>query len=88
MYIRVKVDDLGRVTLPIDLRRMLDIRVHDKLLLTFNEETGTIELIKREKCEAAKKINEVKELIDDGRRLSGIERETLLELLDKLGGTY
>jgi bifunctional DNA-binding transcriptional regulator/antitoxin component of YhaV-PrlF toxin-antitoxin module len=88
MYIRVKVDDLGRVTLPIDLRRMLDIRVHDKLLLTFNEETGAIELIKREKCEAVKKINEVKELIDDGRRLSGIERETLLELLDKLGGTY
>ena len=88
MYIRVKVDDLGRVTLPIDLRRMLDIRVHDKLLLTFNEETGTIELIKREKSEAVKKINEVKELIDDGRRLSEGEREVLHDLLEKLGGTY
>ena len=88
MYIRVKVDDLGRVTLPIDLRRMLDIRVHDKLLLTFNEETGTIELIKREKSEAVKKINEVKELIDDSRRLSEGEREVLHDLLEKLGGTY
>lgn len=88
MYIRVKVDDVGRVTLPMDMRRMLNIKMHDKLLLTFDEETGVITLIKREKSEAVKKINEVKELVDDSRRLSEGEREVLHDLLEKLGGTY
>lgn len=88
MYIRVKVDDLGRVTLPIDMRRILDIKIHDKLLLSFDEENGAITLIKRQKSEAIKKINEVKELVDDSRRLDEGERDALHELLDKLGGSY
>ena len=87
-YVRVKVDDLGRVTLPIDMRRMLDIKAHDKLKIFFDEENGTITLIKREKSEAVKKINEVKELVDDSRRLDEGERDALHELLDKLGGSY
>ena len=85
-YVRVKVDDLGRVTLPIDMRRILNINPHDKLRLYFDEEARAITLIKRDVTDVEKKISEVREIAGDSRILNVVEYEQLCGLLDKLGG--
>ena len=36
-FIKRKVDDLGRITLPIEFRRTLGIEVHDKVNMQFKD---------------------------------------------------
>lgn len=41
-----KIDELGRIVLPIEFRKTLSLETGDALSMTFNEESSSIELKK------------------------------------------
>lgn len=81
--IKCKVDSLGRVTLPIQYRRALNIDVREEvdLLLTSNG----LFIFKENKGDVLKKkINDIIEVASDCAVLNGNEREELNKILSKL----
>ena len=59
-----KIDDLGRVVLPIELRRMLGIEVKDSLEI-FVEEDSVILRKYRKDTEKAEMISKLKSIVTD-----------------------
>lgn len=59
-----KIDQLGRVVLPIEVRKLLDIKEKDELEIFFDEENGRIIFEKASKwclkCSSTKNLKEIK----------------------------
>lgn len=57
-----KIDDLGRIVLPISFRRNLGIKAHDRVMLELNGSTITIELSHIKCALCGEKIEENQDL--------------------------
>ena len=83
MFIKCGVDSLGRVTLPIQYRRALNIDVKDEVnvvfknngLFIYKEDMNTIK---------KRKIDEIVNMANDCSDLSAKERDQLDRILGKL----
>lgn len=83
LSIKCKVDSLGRVTLPIQYRRALNIDVRDDVNIEFKD--NGLYLYKEDNTDALKKkINDIIEVASDCAVLNGNEREELNKILSKL----
>jgi bifunctional DNA-binding transcriptional regulator/antitoxin component of YhaV-PrlF toxin-antitoxin module len=83
MAIKCKVDSLGRVTLPIQYRRALNIDVRDDVNIEFKE--NGLFIYKEDDADVLKKkINDIIEVASDCAVLNGNEREELNKILSKL----
>lgn len=83
MAIKCGVDNLGRITIPSQYRKVLNINVRDEVNLVFRE--GGLFIYKEdEKATLKRKINEMVSIANDCSVLNGNEREQLSKILDKL----
>ena len=83
LSIKCKVDSLGRVTLPIQYRRALNIEVRDDVNIEFKD--NGLYLYKEDNTDVLKqKINDIIEVASDCTVLNGNEREELNKILSKL----
>lgn len=83
MYIKAGIDNLGRVTLPIQYRRALNIDVKDEVNVVFKD-NGLFIYKEDEKDILKRKINEIIDVANDCVVLNGRERESLNKILSKL----
>jgi bifunctional DNA-binding transcriptional regulator/antitoxin component of YhaV-PrlF toxin-antitoxin module len=83
MYIKCGVDNLGRVTLPIQYRRALNIDVKDEVNVVFRD-NGLFIYKEDAKDILKRKINEIIDVANDCVVLNGRERESLNKILSKL----
>lgn len=83
MYIKCGVDNLGRVTLPIQYRRALNIDVKDEVNVVFKE-NGLFIFKEDESTIKKRKIEDVVSLAKESNILNGKEREQLDKILAKL----
>ena len=81
-YLIAHMDELGRVTIPVQLRKMLGMQPRGNVRLYFDNESITLTAIKP--TEVNRKIHEFKEMMDGNRNLTTLEYDKLCELLDKL----
>jgi bifunctional DNA-binding transcriptional regulator/antitoxin component of YhaV-PrlF toxin-antitoxin module len=84
LCIKRMVDKLGRVTLPIDMRRMLNIDIGDPVYISFDGKV--INVFKHDASALKASIGCVLENAYDSYDLTSSEFEELTRLLDKLGG--
>ena len=83
MAIKVGVDNLGRITIPAQYRKALNIEVREEINLVFRE--GGLFIYKEdEKATLKRKINEMVSMANDCSVLNGNEREQLSKILGKL----
>lgn len=82
-FIRRKVDDLGRITLPIEFRRTLGIDVHDKVNMQFKD-NGIYIYKQTEKDVLQSKLEDVILAACDCPKISVDEMETLTDIFTKL----
>ena len=83
-YVRAKVDDLGRIVIPIDIRKNLNIKPKDRLRIYFDEETQSFTVIKKELTDLDKSIQDIKEAAEASNKLDYIDYIKLTELLMRL----
>ena len=79
---RMKVDNLGRVTIPVDIRRRLDIDEFDFLEVSCDGEC--VRFQKEDSTELDKKIKGVLVAAKESYKLTGTDYEVLKEILGKL----
>jgi bifunctional DNA-binding transcriptional regulator/antitoxin component of YhaV-PrlF toxin-antitoxin module len=83
LAIDCKVDKLGRVTIPFQYRKALNINVCDDMKIKFKD--NGLYLYKEDDSDALKKkINDIIEVASDCAVLNGNEREELNKILSKL----
>ena len=78
---RVKVDALGRVTIPIEIRRLLGINTLEHVNVLCNGKSLTI--FKNE-TNLDRKIRELLGAVEGTNKITNVEHDTLCEILDKL----
>lgn len=83
MTIKCKVDDLGRITLPIQYRRALGIEAHDYVDMKFKD-NGMFVFKQNEKDVLKSKVDDVMLAVGECSKISVDETETLLGILSKL----
>lgn len=83
MSIKCGVDSLGRVTLPVQYRRALNIEVKDDVSVEFKD-NGLFIYKEDETTIRRRKINDIVEMANDCKVLNGKERESLSKILSKL----
>lgn len=83
-YILACMDELGRVVIPIQMRKMLGMKPRNNVRLCFNGES--IKLTAIDESETSKLVNEVKQLAEGNKNIKEGEYNNLCEILDKLGG--
>lgn len=80
--LKVKMDALGRVTLPVKLRRMLGMEVLDYVYMT--TDGASIKIFKRDKKELQAHINYIAEVASDSEDISISEYRVLCDIMNKL----
>ena len=80
--LKVKMDALGRVTLPVKLRRMLGMEVLDYVYMT--TDGASIKIFKRDKKELLAHIKYIEETASDSENISISEYRQLCEIMNKL----
>lgn len=81
--IKRKLDNLGRVTIPIEYRRTLNINVKEDVNIEFKD--NGLFIYKEDNTDVLKqKINDIIEVASDCTVLNGNEREELNKILSKL----
>lgn len=83
MFIKCGVDSLGRVTLPIQYRRALNIDVKDEVNVVFKE-NGLFIFKEDESTIKQRKIDAIVSMANECSILNGKEREQLDKILAKL----
>ena len=73
---------LGRVTLPVKLRRMLGMEVLDYVYMT--TDGASIKIFKRDKKELLAHIKYIEETASDSENISISEYRQLCEIMNKL----
>ena len=81
--IKCKVDDLGRITLPIQYRRALSIEPHDKVDIEF-QDNGIFVFKQTDKDVLKAKIEDVVFAVNCCYKIADEERDRLVEILNKL----
>lgn len=82
-FIRRKVDDLGRITLPIEFRRTLGIEVQDNVNLQFKD-NGIYVYKQTEKDVLQSKLEDVILAVNDCKDIDAGEVATVVSILSKL----
>ena len=82
-FIRRKVDDLGRITLPIEFRRTLGIDVHDKVNMQFKD-NGIYVFKQTEQEILISKLDDVMFAAHECKEVSQDEMLTLTDIFTKL----
>lgn len=82
-FIKRKVDDLGRITLPIEFRRTLGIEVHDKVNLQFKD-NGIFVYKQTEEDILASKLDDVILAVSECKEIDAGEVATVVSILSKL----
>lgn len=78
----MKIDDIGRVTIPKKIRHALDFQPNDRVEFTINEDK--LELRKKNPSVLNKNINYVLNEAKNAEVLSRSEFEQLEKILDKI----
>lgn len=81
-YIVAYMDELGRVTIPVQYRKMLGMKPRGKVRLYFDGDSLKMTAI--DVKETNKLINEVKLLVEGSKNIKEGEYINLCEILDKL----
>lgn len=81
--IKCKVDDLGRITLPIQYRRALGIETHDKVDMEFRD-NGMFVFKQNEKDVLKSKLDDVMLAVNDCKEIDAGETATVVKILSKL----
>lgn len=81
-YILAYMDELGRVVIPVQYRKMLGMKPRGNVRLYFNGESLKMTAI--DVKETSKLVNEVKQLAENNRNIKEGEYDNLCEILDKL----
>lgn len=81
--IRRKVDDLGRITLPIEFRRTLGIEVHDNVNMQFKD-NGIYIYKQTEKDVLKSKLGDVVLAVSECKDIEPGEVATVVNILSKL----
>ena len=82
-FIKRKVDDLGRITLPIEFRRTLGIEVHDKVNLQFKD-NGIFVYKQTEEDILKRKLEDVILAVSECKEIDAGEVATVVSILSKL----
>lgn len=82
-FIKRKVDDLGRITLPIEFRRTLGIEVQDKVNVQFKD-NGIYVFKQTEQDILKKKLEDVIFAVNDCKDINAGEVATVVKILSKL----
>lgn len=82
-FIRRKVDNLGRISLPIEFRRTLGIEVHDKVDIEFRD-NGLFVFKQTEQDVLKSKLDDVILAANDCKEIEPDEVATLVTILSKL----
>lgn len=82
-FIKRKVDDLGRITLPIEFRRTLGIEVHDKVNMQFKD-NGIYVYKQTEEDILKNKLEDVILAVNDCKDINAGEVATVVKILSKL----
>lgn len=82
--ITVKVDALGRITVPVKVRRMLGIECEEYVYMSTNGRE--LKIFKLDKNELANHINYVMETASDSEDITINEYRQLCEIMSKLRG--
>lgn len=82
-YMIVHMDELGRVVIPVQIRKRLNMRTSGKVKLSFDNTSVRISAINMTKLH--KQIIEFKELANNNKNINDLEYDKLCEILDKLG---
>lgn len=80
----VKVDELGRVTLPARIRRMLGIECKEEVYISTNGRE--VKIFKQDKNELANYIRYIEETASDSEDITINEYRQLCEIMSKLKG--
>jgi AbrB family looped-hinge helix DNA binding protein len=80
----IRIDELGRVYIPVSIRRKLDIDMGDKVDIYL--EDNTIKIVKTDTSFLDHYIHNIKDVASDSRYITNKEYEALCEILGKLGG--
>ena len=81
-YIVAYMDELGRVTIPVQYRKMLGMKPRGKVRLYFDGESLKMTAI--DESETSKLVNELKQIAEGNRNIKEGEYDNLCEILDKL----
>ena len=81
--IKCKVDDLGRITLPIQYRRALGIETHDKVEMEFRD-NGLFIFKQNEKDVLKSKLDDVMLAVSESKDIDPGEVATVVSILSKL----
>lgn len=81
--IKCKVDDLGRITLPIQYRRALEIESHDRVNIEFKD-NGIFVYKQTEKDILASKLDDVMLAVSNCKEIDAGETATVVRILSKL----
>ena len=82
-FIKRKVDDLGRITLPIEFRRTLGIEVQDKVNVQFKD-NGIYVFKQTEEDILKNKLEDVIIAISECKEIDAGEVATVVSILSKL----
>lgn len=82
-FIKRKVDDLGRITLPIEFRRNLGIEVQDKVNVQFKD-NGIYVFKQTEEDILKNKLEDVILAVNDCKDINAGEVATVVKILSKL----
>lgn len=79
---KMKVDNCGRVVIPIDIRKSLGIDIFDNLIASCD---GTsVKFCKENETELDIKVNSLRICARENTKITATEYDTLCEILDKL----
>lgn len=80
----VRVDDLGRVTIPARIRRMLGIKCKECVYIS--TDGLSVKIVKQDKNELANHIKYIEENANDSENITINEYKILCEIMSKLKG--
>lgn len=80
--LKVRVDALGRVTIPVKVRRMLNIEFEDYVYMS--TDGTTIKIFKKDKNELTNRIKYIEEVAGDSEDITVSEYRQLCEIMNKL----
>ncbi len=80
--LRVKVDLLGRVTIPVKVRRMLNIDCEDYVYMS--TDGASVKIFKKDKKELENHIKYIEETASDSEDITINEYRQLCEIMNKL----
>lgn len=80
----VRVDELGRFVIPIDMRRKLDIDTGDMIDVTLDGHT--INIVKTDTSYIENYIHDLKDFASHSNKISSKDYASLCEILNKLKG--